>query len=174
MQGSEGVEKVLKIDRPVGRRVLKFDGPSGRGLWMAASRQFLGPLLWKKVAPQATEDRDVSSLLIFGVPQGFAQFRPEEGACVTGFTFMSPVPARRRAKAKNDQLGCGKSDVYRLSSIVYLLPSIAFPNVLFLPVQYPQQFRTYKAFFFRLIPKSSYELAAEKEVVILRFPAGFA
>ena len=121
MQGSEGVEKVLKIDRPVGRRVLKFDGPSGRGLWMAASRQFLGPLLWKKVAPQATEDRDVSSLLIFGVPQGFAQFRPEEGACVTGFTFMSPVPARRRAKAKNDQLGCGKSDVYRLSSIFYHL-----------------------------------------------------
>ena len=27
------VGKVLKIDRPVGRRVLKFDGPTGRGLW---------------------------------------------------------------------------------------------------------------------------------------------
>ena len=24
--------KVLRIDRPDGRRVLKFDGPSGRGL----------------------------------------------------------------------------------------------------------------------------------------------
>ena len=28
--------KVLRIDRPDGRRVLKFDGPSGRGLWIAA------------------------------------------------------------------------------------------------------------------------------------------
>ena len=27
------VGKVLKIDRPAGRRVLKFDGPTGRGLW---------------------------------------------------------------------------------------------------------------------------------------------
>ena len=27
--------KVLRIDRPDGRRVLKFDGPSGRGLWIA-------------------------------------------------------------------------------------------------------------------------------------------
>ena len=26
-------EKVLRIDRPEGRRVLKFDGLSGRGLW---------------------------------------------------------------------------------------------------------------------------------------------
>ena len=25
--------KVLRIDRPYGRRVRKFDGPSGRGLW---------------------------------------------------------------------------------------------------------------------------------------------
>ena len=25
--------KVLRIDRPEGRRVLKFDGPLGRGLW---------------------------------------------------------------------------------------------------------------------------------------------
>ena len=58
MQGSEGVEKVLKIDQPVGRRVLKFDGPPGRGLWIAASRQFLAPFLWKG-APQATEDRGV-------------------------------------------------------------------------------------------------------------------
>ena len=30
-EGSEG--KVLRIDRPDGRKVLKFDGPSGRGLW---------------------------------------------------------------------------------------------------------------------------------------------
>ena len=30
-EGSEG--KVLKMDRPYGRRVLKFDGLSGRGLW---------------------------------------------------------------------------------------------------------------------------------------------
>ena len=29
-EGSEG--KVLKMDRPYGRRVLKFDGLSGRGL----------------------------------------------------------------------------------------------------------------------------------------------
>ena len=28
--------KVLKMDRPDGQRVLKFDGPSGRGLWIAA------------------------------------------------------------------------------------------------------------------------------------------
>ena len=27
--------RVLKIDRPEGRRVLKFDGLSGRGLWIA-------------------------------------------------------------------------------------------------------------------------------------------
>ena len=26
-------KKVLRIDRPDGRRVLKFDGLSGRGLW---------------------------------------------------------------------------------------------------------------------------------------------
>ena len=32
-EGSE--EKVLRIDRPDGRRVLKFDGPSGRGLRIA-------------------------------------------------------------------------------------------------------------------------------------------
>ena len=32
-KGSEG--KVLRIDRPDGRRVLKFDGLSGRGLWIA-------------------------------------------------------------------------------------------------------------------------------------------
>ena len=30
-------KKVLRIDRPDGRRVLKFDGPSGRGLWIALS-----------------------------------------------------------------------------------------------------------------------------------------
>ena len=29
--------KVLRIDRPDGRRVLKFDGPSGRGLRIALS-----------------------------------------------------------------------------------------------------------------------------------------
>ena len=33
--------KVLRIDRPDGRRVLKFDGPLGRGLWIAALRQCL-------------------------------------------------------------------------------------------------------------------------------------
>ena len=32
--GSEGYKgKVLRMDRPRGRRVLKFDGLSGRGLW---------------------------------------------------------------------------------------------------------------------------------------------
>jgi|GEM_PF-2022756 hypothetical protein len=30
---STGMEKVLRIDRPDGRRVRKFDGLSGRGLW---------------------------------------------------------------------------------------------------------------------------------------------
>ena len=30
-EGPKG--KVLKMDRPYGRRVLKFDGLSGRGLW---------------------------------------------------------------------------------------------------------------------------------------------
>ena len=35
-EGSKGSEgKVLRIDRPDGRRVLKFDGPSGRGLRIA-------------------------------------------------------------------------------------------------------------------------------------------
>ena len=38
-EGSEGSKgskgKVLKMDRPRGRRVLKFDGLSGRGLWIA-------------------------------------------------------------------------------------------------------------------------------------------
>ena len=32
--------KVLRIDRPDGRRVLKFDGPSGRGLWWRLRRNF--------------------------------------------------------------------------------------------------------------------------------------
>ena len=35
-EGSKGSEgKVLRIDRPDGRRVLRFDGPSGRGLRIA-------------------------------------------------------------------------------------------------------------------------------------------
>ena len=37
---------------------------------------------WRR---QATEDRGVSSLLIFGVPQGSAQLLSEKGACVTGY-----------------------------------------------------------------------------------------
>ena len=38
-KGSEGSEgRVLKMDRPDGRRVLKFDGPLARGLWIAALR----------------------------------------------------------------------------------------------------------------------------------------
>ena len=32
--------KVLRIDRPDGRRVLKFDGLSGRGLWWRLRRMF--------------------------------------------------------------------------------------------------------------------------------------
>ena len=32
--------KVLRIDRPDGRRVLKFDGLSGRGLWWRLRRNF--------------------------------------------------------------------------------------------------------------------------------------
>ena len=31
--------KVLRIDRPDGRRVLKFDGLSGRGLWWRLRRK---------------------------------------------------------------------------------------------------------------------------------------
>ena len=34
-------EKVLKMDRPNGRRVLKFDGLSGRGLWWRLRRKFI-------------------------------------------------------------------------------------------------------------------------------------
>ena len=34
-------EKVLRIDRPNGRRVLKFDGLSGRGLWWRLRRKFI-------------------------------------------------------------------------------------------------------------------------------------
>ena len=30
-------KRVLRMDRPEGRRVRKFDGPSGRGLWIALS-----------------------------------------------------------------------------------------------------------------------------------------
>ncbi len=37
-EGSEG--KVLKMDRPYGRRVLRFDGLSGRGLWWRLRRRF--------------------------------------------------------------------------------------------------------------------------------------
>ena len=33
LRSGGGSEKVLKIDRPVGRRVLRFDGPLARGLW---------------------------------------------------------------------------------------------------------------------------------------------
>ena len=40
-EGSKGSEgKVLRIDRPDGRRVLKFDGPSGRGLRIALGHTF--------------------------------------------------------------------------------------------------------------------------------------
>ena len=38
-EGSEG--KVLKMDRPYGRRVLKFDGLSGRGLWWRLTPQVI-------------------------------------------------------------------------------------------------------------------------------------
>ena len=34
-------EKVLRIDRPNGRRVLKFDGPLARGLWWRLRRKFI-------------------------------------------------------------------------------------------------------------------------------------
>ena len=37
-EGPKG--KVLKMDRPYGRRVLKFDGLSGRGLWWRLRRKF--------------------------------------------------------------------------------------------------------------------------------------
>ena len=45
--------KVLKMDRPNGRRVLKFDGLSGRGLWWRLRRRF-----YKKgarLAPQVVQ-----------------------------------------------------------------------------------------------------------------------
>ena len=38
---STGMEKVLRIDRPDGRRVRKFDGLSGRGLWWRLTPQIL-------------------------------------------------------------------------------------------------------------------------------------
>ena len=38
---STGIEKVLRIDRPDGRRVRKFDGLSGRGLWRRLTPQIL-------------------------------------------------------------------------------------------------------------------------------------
>ena len=37
-EGPKG--KVLKMDRPYGRRVLKFDGLSRRGLWWRLRRRF--------------------------------------------------------------------------------------------------------------------------------------
>ena len=45
--------KVLRIDRPDGRRFLKFDGPSGRGLWYrlygAQRTHFEGALATRKM-----------------------------------------------------------------------------------------------------------------------------
>ena len=38
---STGMEKVLRIDRPDGRRVRKFDGLSGRGWWWRLTPQIL-------------------------------------------------------------------------------------------------------------------------------------
>ena len=38
---STGMEKVLRIDRPDGRRVRKFDGLSGRGWWWRLTPQVL-------------------------------------------------------------------------------------------------------------------------------------
>ena len=38
---STGMEKVLRINRPDGRRVRKFDGLSGRGLWWRLTPQIL-------------------------------------------------------------------------------------------------------------------------------------
>ena len=35
------IDKVLRTLRPCGRRVLKFDGPSGRGLWWRLRRIFI-------------------------------------------------------------------------------------------------------------------------------------
>ena len=51
---SEGAEgKVLKMDRPYVRRVLKFDGLSGRGLWYrpygAQRTHFEGALATRKM-----------------------------------------------------------------------------------------------------------------------------
>ena len=34
-------KEVLRIDRPNGRRVLKFDGPLARGLWWRLRRKFI-------------------------------------------------------------------------------------------------------------------------------------
>ena len=44
-------EKVLKIDRPYGRRVLKFDSGFGLRVVEAAARQFIAPFPRKGVAP---------------------------------------------------------------------------------------------------------------------------
>ena len=49
-EGSKG--KVLRIDRPDGRRVLKFDGPLGRGLWIALRAMLIKSALrdWMSVS----------------------------------------------------------------------------------------------------------------------------
>ena len=57
---------------------------------VAAPPQFIAPFPRKGVAP---EDRGVSSFLIFFGPilSPIGQLLPEEGACVTGIPFVSPV-----------------------------------------------------------------------------------
>ena len=57
--GSEG--KVLKMDRPYGRRVLKFDGLSGRGLWYrpAGDEFYSFPSVLHTGARVSARDNDV-------------------------------------------------------------------------------------------------------------------
>ena len=48
-------EKVLKIDRPYGRRVLRFNAPIARGLWWRLAPQYLASFHRKEVAPLGDE-----------------------------------------------------------------------------------------------------------------------
>ena len=70
--------KVLKMDRPDGRRVLKFDGLSGRGLWYRPSGDefynaaFGGPPPPLR-GPPPPDERWEASL------KGVASFPPQNG-----------------------------------------------------------------------------------------------
>ena len=75
--------KVLKIDRPDGRRVLKFDGLSGRGLWIAFGHTF-GVRVLKMDRPAAGGFLGLTAFQAEGCGGGFAAIFK---VSVTGFAF---------------------------------------------------------------------------------------